>query len=99
MNRSLTIVSRVCSILIVAGGLTSCAQLDRLEEATGLTTGQSLIIAGDTWDRITATRAANAAATSGKEVVIVQPVATAPAPAVPARAPPPGRSTFRSDAQ
>jgi hypothetical protein len=66
-------VSAICS-------LTSCSNFDQqYTDKTGLTVGQTAAIAGQTYDQVTAARAANrAAATSAKTAVNVQPVPAVP---------------------
>lgn len=70
---ALLLTAFVCS-------LTSCAPFENLEQQyeakTGLTIGQTVGIAGQTYDQVTAARAANRAKTSGKQAVNVQPAAT-----------------------
>lgn len=75
---SLLLAAIVCS-------LTACANFEQqYAEKTGLTVGQTAAIAGQTYDRVAAARAANrAAATSAKTAVNVQP-GTDPLPTDPA---------------
>lgn len=62
----------------VVCSLTSCANFEQqYKDKTGLTIGQTVGIAGQTYDQVAAARAANRAAqTSGKQVLDVQPTAT-----------------------
>jgi phosphoglycolate phosphatase-like HAD superfamily hydrolase len=74
MKRILAILSGAAIVLALSLSLSSCAQLDKLESASGLQAGQALVIVGDTWQQLTAARAANArAVTSAKQAADVQP--------------------------
>lgn len=76
MKRTTTLAVGAASVLTLTLSLSSCAQLAK---TTGLSAGQTLVIAGETWNRIEAARAANAASqSSAKDAVDVEPVATLP---------------------
>ncbi len=74
MKRIAILAVGAAFVLALTLSLASCTQLDKLEDTTGLTAGQTLVIAGETWSRIDEARTANAAARTGaKEAQSIQP--------------------------